>query len=62
MKFPAFVAVVFDYTRQPVQSYADYKALATYWRSKIDSLGSLKILERSLEYPGRRMSGRASRF
>jgi hypothetical protein len=44
MKFPTFVAVVFDYTRQPVQSDADYKALATYWRSKIDSLRQLEDL------------------
>ena len=42
MKFPTFVAVMFDYTRQLLKSYADYKALATYWRGKIDSLRQLE--------------------
>jgi hypothetical protein len=38
MKFSTFVAVLFDYTRHPVRSYPEYKAIAKYWRDKIGLL------------------------
>jgi hypothetical protein len=44
MKFPTFVAVVFDYIRPPIRSYADYKALAHYWWDKINSLQQFEDL------------------
>jgi hypothetical protein len=48
MKFPTFVAVLFDYARHPVRSYADYQALARYWRDKIGLLGQHEELREVL--------------